>query len=1031
MTTKKLYSEEALEDFIIDELVKRGWKFVKGDELDRDSYENPLLEKDLIRKIKEINKKEIAEKYGGELSDDDINEVLNRLKNKAVNQEGIKAILNYFKEGVGGITLKKQKVLAKIQLFDYENISNNEFIVSRQVYYHNGDEKIRVDVVLYVNGIPLVNIECKDPTSITEDWTNAFRDVKYYEEKVPELYKYAQIGVAACETAKYFPIVPWQKQPAIEQWKVKEDSLELEDPIESVTYMLTPNNVLDIIKNFIFYRIDFGEATKVIPRYMQLRAVNKIYNRVLDKLDKKSEKTRGLIPHWQGSGKTLEIIYAAYKLYYASKLQNPSIFFIVDREELEEQFRNDFNALDMIKPEIINSIEDLKEVIKHDNYKGKRGLFLTMIYKFRPEELREVQEEMDKLSKTQETLVTRENIIAFIDEAHRTQYGQLAGQRKSILGENTFVFGFTGTPISKPGKGVDTYREFSYPDEKSLDRYSVSESWKDGFTLRIAYQPALENIPGIHLKKEDIDSFLEQDYDEIPEIYREDVKDGVKKRLNLINAYLEQEKRIKQISEHIAKHYKEELDGKFKAMIVAPSRRACVMFKKELDKLLPGYSDVVISYDDKKDSSIAEISEFKKDLFERFKKNETSDIEKDIIEDFKKQDKYPKIIIVKSKLLQGFNAPILQTIYLTQPLKEHRLLQAITRTNRLYGEAKAAGVIIDYVGILKDLDKAFEMYDSQDVKEFLYSIERLREEFEQKIKLIMNMFKDVSKDKIDRVTLLKTIELLSSDENLSREFIKEYKELRKVFELLGADTIKVKLAFEYGWVTQIYMNYIKSISSHGEEKMYIEKYFRKTLKYIHENTQLGTLNEVLPTIKFDEDYLSNLNKNVKDKETKATSAYVETMKWTLVVKQNNNAVYETVSDKADRLLKLWKNKVKDYDRIYELALSIWREKNNLEKRRNDLKLNELEYKFLMRLENSFGENKEFIEDSRDLYKQIDKIIFIEENKFPNWASLPSIKKNVQRIILRFLRKYLIKYTANREKIQDLYEKILEDIINNS
>ena len=290
--------------------------------------------------------------------------------------------------------------------------------------------------------------------------------------------------------------------------------------------MLKPTILLDIIKNYTFYRIEHGEATKVITRYMQYRAVNKIIKRVLNNLQGKTTKNKGLIWHWQGSGKTLEIIFAANKLYHEKQLENPTIFLIVDRRDLERQLSEEYDALDITKAETIRSINDLRRIIKHDEGKGKRGIFITLIHKFRPEELEQLTKEIQKLSKKQQTISNRKNVIAFIDEGHRTQYGLLAGGMNLIL-KNAFQFAFTGTPISKTGK--DTYQTFSYPPtEKYLDKYSITQSIRDGFTVKIAYQPRLEKE--VHLKKDQLDTFIKVEFDEIPEKIRKHVKEKVKKK---------------------------------------------------------------------------------------------------------------------------------------------------------------------------------------------------------------------------------------------------------------------------------------------------------------------------------------------------------------------------------------------------------------------------------------------------------------------------------------------------------------------
>jgi len=351
MPTESFSEEKVVESPIVQKLQDVGWRFIKADELQRESLEEPLLIADVIRSIKKLNP-------GVGIGDEEINKVLNELRLKSSTFDGIKQVLDYFKNGVY-VKFEKDKVTRPVKLFDYKNIGNNDFVVTRQPWYQ-GKEKKRLDIVLYVNGIPLVNIECKDPTKPAESSYHAYRQIVDYWKVLPELYKYVQIGVGVCETAWYFPIVPWHDEAKRERWKSKS-----KDSIDSIIEMLKPDILMDLVKNFIFVREERGFSTKVIVRYMQYRAVNKIVDRVLDNMKNGSQPNKGLIWHWQGSGKTLEMIFAANKLF--SHLGNPTIFVILDRRDLQKQFNEEYNALHISPlPERIKSKEDLLSILKHD-----------------------------------------------------------------------------------------------------------------------------------------------------------------------------------------------------------------------------------------------------------------------------------------------------------------------------------------------------------------------------------------------------------------------------------------------------------------------------------------------------------------------------------------------------------------------------------------------------------------------------------------------------------------------------------------
>ncbi|MEM0040798.1 MAG: HsdR family type I site-specific deoxyribonuclease, partial [Thermofilum sp.] len=874
-------------------------------------------------------------------------------------------------------------------------------------------KRIRNDIILYINGIPIVNIECKNPTSLTENWYTAYKQIQEYQQKVPELYKYVQIGVAAEQTAYYFPIVPWQKEDVkIYQWHTSNES----DPLDAQIEMLQPQTLLNIIRNYLFFRIEHGAATKVITRYMQYRASEKIYNRVIAYLQGKETRNKGLIWHWQGSGKTLTMIFAAYKLYRDPQLENPTIFFIVDRKELQEQLIQEFNALDITKPEAIDTIDALTQILRHDENRGKRGIFITLIHKFRPNELTKLQNELDALSQNRETIKTRKNVILFIDEAHRTQYGILAAQMKEIL-KNAFVFAFTGTPIAK--KERNTYKEFSNPPEELyLDKYFITESIQDGFTLKIAYQPRLEKEEGIHLKKELLDAFIEAEFEEIPEEYREETKEKIKQRLNTIKVFLENPERIKRIAQDIAEHYKENLEGKFKALVVAVDRLACVRYKRELDKHLPKeYSEIVMTFTP---SDPQEIQEYLQELKARYHGKDIEEILKQIIDKYKEEE-YPKILIVTDMLLTGFDVPILQTMYLDKPLKEHRLLQAIARTNRPYKDIKEAGLIIDYVGILKELTRTFENYAKEDIAGVLLDFETLTQEFNQILNETIALFPDVPKDKYDRQTMLKAFETITADEQNSKKFYENYRKLRKLFELLGTHPIKIERLNEYKWLTQVYEYYIHLLrQEHYEEAEYVQKYFPKTLKYVYETTQLSEVERQYPTIQFDANYLKNLEEKIKTKEEKAANILF-TLNRFIIVDKYRNLISETLTEKIERIVKLWKERTKDYERIYEESVQIVNEINELQNRQKRLGFTDLQYSILLTLEQTLSQPKDLTQDVKELTAMLQPYLF------KDWQIQPSTRKTIKGIIRKFLTKHMKDYGLTYQQIDQLQQKIMEKV----
>jgi type I restriction enzyme R subunit len=999
------FDEKMLEDYVIKKFQEYGWKFLPAKKLDRDGYNEPLLERDLTRTIKCIN----ASK---DLEDKEIIQAIKELKLKPSSPDGIKQVLYLLKNGIT-IRSKRGRGITNIKLFDYQNLDNNEYIVTRQAQYH-GVEEIRTDVMLYVNGIPLVNIELKNPSSFSETWLDAYYQIKDYEKTVPELYKYVQIGVAAEQNAMYFPIVPHLDDVKKSEWR--ENSL---DPIDAVIRMLSRDRILDLIRNYVFIREEMGMISKAITRYMQYHASEKIMDRVLAQIEGRDDKRNGLIWHWQGSGKTLTMIFAANKLYYLKEMENPSIFFIVDRIDLKDQLYQEFTGLDAVRPEIIRNIDELKRVIRYDDYKGKLGVFITLIHKFRPEELEELSSELNKLTQSgKDNISTRENVVTFIDEAHRTQYGNLAAQMKKVLGGG-FFFAFTGTPITKKEK--DTYHEFAYlPDEKYLDRYFITDSIRDGFTLKIVYQPRLEK--DIHLDRKMIEAFAQVEFEELPDEIQEDVEVKVKEKLNPINLFLENPDRIKTVAKDVAQDFTENVDGRFKAMVVASSRKACVHYKRELDKLLPPeYSEIVMTYNRRDDPVI---KKYRSELEERFHGMDVKEINKETIKKFKDSEGTPKILIVKDMLLTGFDAPILQTMYLDQPLKEHRLLQAVARTNRPYKDVKEAGYILDYIGMIKgELERALEVYSSEEIEHAMYDMESIKKDFNQLMDETLALFEDIPKKQYDRETLLRAIEILTSNDENSELFTENYLNLRRLFEFLGTESLRLERLEEFKWITAIYVYYKKMVTRDPVLDETVRKYFKKTIKFIHKTTEFEEFQKNLPVIEFDENYLKNLETKLGNEEQKAANIVFALNKLVLVKKQRD-PVYESVADKVERVLELWKTRTKDYQKINELGKAIIKEIFASSKRKEQLELSDMEYSVLSVLEERFGPGEEFKEDVKELSS------ILEGDVFEGWVEQRSIHRRIEGLVRRFLRRnYYKKYSMNREEFEELFHLIMGKVEN--
>jgi len=361
----------------------------------------------------------------------------------------------------------------------------------------------------------------------------------------------------------------------------------------------------------------------------------------------------------------------------------------------------------------------------------------------------------------------------------------------------------------------------------------------------------------------------------------------------------------------IVSHFRNNVDGKFKAMIVTVSRKACVLYKRAIDKYLPPeYSEVVMTFER---TDPEEIQQYLKELKQKYKKEDDSEIRKEIIQNFKNSE-YPKILIVTDMLLTGFDAPILQVMYLHKPLKGHKLLQAIARTNRPAKE-KSAGIVVDYVGVLKDLNKALSFYSKvarKDLESGLSETKNYESKFVEKIEKIKEMIGN-AKPKFDIEYIYKIITNLVLNAK-EKEFVFEYRELRKLYELLGSSKVKLEYSDYFKFLTAIYEIYLKH-RGEQEDKDIINRFYRNLVEEIHKSIEYESLEKAIPQLKVDESYINEVEKKFSSEEARVFNRLTVIR---YVIKQKpRTPVYESISDKVEKLVKSWRERKIKIEELYE------------------------------------------------------------------------------------------------------------------
>jgi type I restriction enzyme R subunit len=708
-------TENDIELFAIELLEKQGFEYIYAPNIAPDS-ENPMREsfEDVILKEKLTNSLTTINptlKY--ELIEYAVKQC-QRLKSTELLTDNE----TFHKMLTEGITAQVQKDGVTrgeiVKLIDFDDIYNNDFVVSNQfTIIENGINK-RPDLILFVNGLPLVVIELKNPVDENATVGSAYKQIQTYKSVIPSFFTYnafciisdgleAKAGTISAGLSRF---MSWKSSDG------KSEASKLISQVETmITAMLNPVTLLDLIRNFIVYEkskkedkngIVTIETVKKLAAYHQYYAVNKAVERTKKASSKDGDKKGGVLWHTQGSGKSLSMVFYTGKIVLS--LNNPTILVITDRNDLDDQLFDTFaNCSNLLRQEPIQAEdrEDLKKLLKV----ASGGVIFATIQKFSPEE-----------GNIYDELSDRRNIIVLADEAHRTQYGfkpktidekdkdgNVIGKRivygfakylRDALPNATYL-GFTGTPIES--SDVNTPAVFG----DYVDIYDISQAVEDGATVKIYYESRLAKIQlsdeGKELVKE-LDSEIKND--DLSETQK------AKSKWTKLEALIGSKNRIKEVANDIVSHFEkrqEVFDGK--GMVVSMSRRIATELYKEIIALRPSWHS-----DDLTKGVIKVImTSSSSDGPDMAKHHTNKQQRRDLANRMKDTNDELKLVIVRDMWLTGFDAPSMHTLYIDKPMKGHNLMQAIARVNRVYKD-KLGGLVVDYLGIASDLKKALSFY---------------------------------------------------------------------------------------------------------------------------------------------------------------------------------------------------------------------------------------------------------------------------------------------------------------------------------
>jgi len=952
-----------------------GWEYIPSVELDnlRDSYDNPFIISYLKEAIVKLNgDKGITEQHA--------DAIIHKLRRIESNEEFTKWL-----KGEQSWKPSPSENAVTIRLIDTDNLENNRFTVTNQFKQTitkgviENEKHIKPDIVLFINGIPTTVIECKVLSTEESTWQEGVKQLERYQRHSPRLFvsncfnvatdgHILKYGATGSPSGYFFEWkddngLPADFDDSQSEFLKLETGKEYNPYIDRAVYGLFNHQAyVDLIHDFIVYETAENVTVKKVARYQQFRATNKIVGRVLN-----DDMRTGLVWHTQGSGKSLTMLFTAWRLRKHPALNNPTVLIVVDRKDLDNQITGTFISSKLPNTVRANSISDLRSKLKHD----RREVIITTVFKF---------------SDLKDLLVERENIIVLVDEAHRSQEGLNAIEMRGVL-KNACFIGFTGTPIDRSDH--NTHRNFGMrPDgqiERYLDLYNIRQAIEDGATVPIHYQ--LRNSKW-HPPDEDMDKLIADEYTYLDD----ETLDELKSKAGTYATFMMKPERLRSIAEDIVEHFNEHVvPNGYKAQVVCFTRRACVKIKNHLDELLGSdISDIIYTGAHNDDDELR-------------KYHYSSEKQREIISNFKNSGHPLKILLVQSMLLTGFDAPVEQVMYLDRPVRDHTLLQAIARTNRPYKD-KQCGIIIDYCGILKHLDKALN-FNENEIESCLIDFDELKHKLPDLIDEFKNIFAGV--DTSNLWQCLKHIEINKLESRVNDV----YKKLQVTYETIAPDPFLLDYAQDYKWATEI-MVALRQMN--GNKKPDVRDYLANTQKLIQEHIDISKIDQTTPIFVVDDNYLRRIGELPPDKEQREV-LLEKRLRALLIVRIGNLPIYNNLMERLEAIVAQKDQETQD---TLVLLTKLTGDVNEAVKEEQAMGLSKGE----MAIRQLVQEKIEFYEPDElaNLLKYV-----VVKHVFPGWQTQPSIHATIKRDIIIELANYS-KAHPEAEINPDDYSKFSQD-----
>lgn len=872
----------------------------------------------------------------------------------------------------------EQKV---VKIIDFENPENNDFLVTNQFQLEGYKNPIFPDIVVFVNGIPLVVIECKSP-AIPDPIGEAVerKNFRHYQTSglgYEKLFFYNHCLIATCGTlarhgtldsnVSYF--ARWADAYPMTLEDVKKLNGKAREQEILIAGILSKRNLLDQLQNFVLYDVLNNKKIKKIAKHQQYRVVTKSISRL--HLEEDIADKGGVIWHTQGSGKSYSMLWFASQLMF--KFGNPPILVVTDRKQLDKQIHETFKSAGFPDPIRAKNGKHLAELLS--NPKGKT--IMTIIDKF----------------STDTQVYSKEKIIVLVDEAHRSQFKFNAEQMRIAM-PNAVFFAFTGTPISKKDK--NDYKVFG----PLIDKYGFKESQADGATLPIRYEGRL---PELFVEGGDT---IDEVFDRVFADLDTEMKARLKKQYVTKGKIAEAPSRIKRIVLDLLNHYREHVEKNgYKAMLVAPSREAAVIYKQELEFLGESRTKIIMT------SNLGEIGKDGKSWDQYYLSSEQREQE---AEKFKDQNDPTKILIVVDMLLVGYDAPVVQVLYLDQGLREHNLLQAIARVNRPYDENKSFGLIIDYSGVTKELHLALEEFEDQDIDGALEPIDVMMTELKLRYANAISHFKLVNRN--DTEQIIEKFEPI----DLRDKFEYDFKMFSKALDAVMPDKAADPYIDDFKFLSkarQIIRTYYGGVKTVPEEQK------RKIQKMIDEHIRSLHISELVNPMEITyENFLAYVKGKFKSPRAKTALIKNKTIQVIEEFKSNNPVYYEKLYERLQKIIQEEEQRRRKdstyftdpskYEEIYNEAIH---EEEERKKVFGDYQATPFEFSLYSQLYEENKDREESIKLTKEIFYKV-----LPETKIVDWKNKTTSERKLKEIIYDNLSNKGI----SEDEIMDATEKII-------